>query len=29
MQVFAEEYSSYLDPNGPLNVFTIGHRVEP
>jgi hypothetical protein len=29
MQAFAEEYSSYLDPNGPLNVFTIGHRVEP
>jgi len=29
MMVFAEEYSSYIDPNGPLNVFTIGHKVEP
>jgi hypothetical protein len=29
MMAFAEEYSSYIDPNGPLNVFTLGHRVEP
>jgi len=29
MLTFAEEYSSYIDPNGPLNVFTIGHKVEP
>jgi hypothetical protein len=29
MQAFEEEYSVYLDPNGPLNVFTLGHRVEP
>ncbi len=29
MQAFEEEYSAYLDPNGPLNVFTLGHRVEP
>jgi len=29
MQVFEKEYSAYLDPNGPLNVFTLGHRVEP
>jgi hypothetical protein len=29
MEVFAQEYSSYIDPNGPLNVFTLGHKVEP
>jgi hypothetical protein len=29
MQAFEVEYSAYLDPNGPLNVFTLGHRVEP
>jgi len=29
MMAFAEEYSSYIDPNGPLNVFTLGHKVEP
>jgi hypothetical protein len=29
MQAFEEEYSVYLDPNGPLNVFTLGHKVEP
>jgi hypothetical protein len=29
MQVFEQEYSVYLDPNGPLNVFTLGHKVEP
>jgi hypothetical protein len=29
MQAFAQEYSVYLDPNGPLNVFTLGYRVEP
>jgi hypothetical protein len=29
MQVFEKEYSAYLDPNGPLNVFTLGHKVEP
>jgi hypothetical protein len=29
MLAFEVEYSAYLDPNGPLNVFTLGHRVEP
>jgi hypothetical protein len=29
MQAFVEEYSAYLDPSGPLNVFTLGHKVEP
>ena len=29
MQAFAQEYSAYVDPNGPLNVFTIGHKIEP
>ena len=29
MQAFVEEYSAYLDPSGPLNVFTVGHKVEP
>lgn len=29
MQSFVEEYSAYLDPSGPLNVFTVGHKVEP
>jgi len=29
MMAFAEEYSAYLDPNGPLNVFTLGHKIEP
>jgi hypothetical protein len=29
MQVFEEEYSTYLSPDGPLNVFTLGHQVEP
>jgi len=29
MQAFAQEYSAYIDPNGPLNVFTLGHKVEP
>ena len=29
MQAFAQEYSAYLDPNGPLNVFTLGHKIEP
>ena len=29
MQAFTEEYSAYLDPSGPLNVFTVGHKVEP
>jgi uncharacterized protein (TIGR02118 family) len=29
MQAFTKEYSAYIDPNGPLNVFTIGHKIEP
>jgi hypothetical protein len=29
MQTFEEEYSAYLDPNGPLNVFTLGRKIEP
>ena len=29
MQAFTEEYSAYLDPSGPLNVFTLGHKIEP
>ena len=29
MMAFAEEYSAYINPNGPLNVFTLGHQVEP
>jgi hypothetical protein len=29
MLAFEKEYSVYLDPNGPLNVFTLGHKVEP
>lgn len=29
MQAFAQEYSAYIDPNGPLNVFTLGHKIEP
>ena len=29
MQSFAQEYSAYLDQSGPLNVFTLGHKVEP
>ena len=29
MQAHRKEYSVYLDPNGPLNVFTLGHRIEP
>ena len=29
MQAFAQEYSAYVDPNGPLNVFTLGHKIEP
>jgi uncharacterized protein (TIGR02118 family) len=28
-QAFVKEYSAYLDPSGPLNVFTLGHKVEP
>jgi hypothetical protein len=29
MQEFIGEYSAYIDQNGPLNVFTVGHSVEP
>jgi hypothetical protein len=29
MLAFNQEYSAYVDPNGPLNVFTLGHKVEP
>jgi hypothetical protein len=29
MLAFAQEYSAYIDPNGPLNVFTLGHKIEP
>ncbi len=29
MQAFIQEYSAYIDPNGPLNVFTLGHKIEP
>ena len=29
MQAFVQEYSAYLDQSGPLNVFTLGHKVEP
>jgi hypothetical protein len=29
MQAFFQEFSAYLDPNGPLNVFTLGHKIEP
>jgi hypothetical protein len=29
MMAFAEEYSAYLEKNGPLNVFTLGHKIEP
>ena len=29
MQAFVKEYSAYIDENGPLNVFTLGHSVEP
>jgi hypothetical protein len=29
MLAFAQEYSAFIDPNGPLNVFTLGHKIEP
>jgi len=29
MQAFIQEYSAYIDQNGPLNVFTLGHKIEP
>jgi hypothetical protein len=29
MQAFFQEFSAYLDPKGPLNVFTLGHKIEP
>jgi hypothetical protein len=29
MLAFEQEYSAFIDPNGPLNVFTLGHKVEP
>ena len=29
MQAFIREYSAYIDQNGPLNVFTVGHKIEP
>lgn len=28
-QAFMQEYGAYLDQSGPLNVFTLGHKVEP
>ena len=28
-QAFLAEYGAYLDPGGPLNVFVLGHRIEP
>jgi len=28
-QTFMQEYGAYLDQSGPLNVFTLGHKVEP